>query len=306
MKRVLVTGGGGLLGYAVKALCPDAIFVTRRDCDLTHFENTRALFRETRPDCVLHLAAKGGGVKMNANHNADVFAANIQINTNVLSAASEAGVRRLISILSSCAFRVREDVPSTEDDLHEGAIFPGNLGHGYAKRMLDIQTRLISGQYGLEFSTLTPVTMYGPNDNWDLETGHVVASLIHKCWLAKSQNGDLEVWGSGNAVRQFVFSFDVARILLQEMKTFHGPETLIVEPGQAITIRKLAQEVAKALDFRGSLVFDSSKPEGQKFKVIRSRNFEKRYPDFKFTPIRQSIRETVDWFIAHAAPVSTP
>ncbi len=305
MKRVLVTGAGGLLGYAVRSLYPDAIFVTSRDCDLTSFENTRDLFRRIGPDCVLHLAAQGGGVKMNASSNADVFAANIQINTNVLSAASEAGVKRLISVLSSCAFRVREDAPCTEDDLHAGLPFPGNFGYAYAKRLLDIQTRLIEEQYGLHFSTLTPVTMYGPHDNWDLDTGHVAAALIHKCWLAKCQNKDLEVWGSGNAVRQFIFSFDVARILLEEMKTFHGPETLIMEPGQPISIRELAQEVAHAMDFRGSLVFDSAKPEGQKVKVIRSKNFAKRYPDFKFTPIQQGLKETADWFISHAAPIAT-
>ena len=297
--ELLVTGGGGLLGYALKKPRPGAVFLTRQDGDLTDPNQVRRLFETLKPKRVLHLAAEVGGVKRNAAENADLFTTNVLINTNVLTAAREEGVSRLISVLSSCVFQLYPDRPSTEDDLHVGLPFRGNLGYGYAKRMLDVQTQLLWEQYGCKFSTLTPVTMYGPNDNWDLEGGHVIGSLIHKCFLAKQLNKSFEVWGSGKAVRQFVFSSDVARILLQALDAFEGPGTVIVAPDSGIAIAELAKIIAQAMKFRGEIVFNTHRPEGERIKVIQSREFSHRFPDFTFTPLEEGIRVTVDWFLEH-------
>lgn len=294
--KILVTGGGGLLGHALKELCPEAVYVTRRDADLTDIRQTRSLFETVKPEQVLHLAAQVGGVKKNAVANADLFSVNAQINTNVLSTAKECRVSRLVSVLSSCAFNIYTDRASTEDDLHGGMPFHGNLGYGYAKRMIDIQTRLLWEQSACRFSSVTPVTMYGPHDNWDPESDHVLGALIHKCRAAKERGGPLEVWGSGNAVRQFVYSRDVAQLLLRALKFFNGPETVILAADRGITIRELAAAVARSMDFRGEIIFDRSKPEGQLLRVMESRHFSENFSDFKFTPFEQGLRETVAWF----------
>ena len=299
---MLVTGGGGLLGYALKQIAPNAAYLTRRDCDLTDLGQVKRLFARLAPERVIHLAAQVGGVKRNAEQNADLFTSNVLMNTNVLSAAQEHGVTRLISVLSSCVFPELPDRPATEHDVHAGMPFEGNLGYGYSKRMLDLHTTLLQMQHGCRYSTITPVTMYGPNDNWDLDGGHVVGSLIHKCFLAQSQGRPLEVWGSGAAIRQFVYSCDVARLLLHAVETYDGPETVIVTPDAGVTIRTLVECMTKVMRFDGQVVFDRQQHEGQLVKVIQSRTFAHRFPGFVFTSLEEGLKATVQWFIKKHAP----
>ncbi len=294
--EILVTGSGGLLGHAFKQICPDAVFVTRKDCDFTDREQTDRLFEALRPKRVIHLAARVGGVKINALKNSDFFEENLQINTNVLSAAQRYGVTRLISVLSGCAFQFQSDRPSTEEDLHEGLPFAGNLGYGYSKRILDVHTRLLWKQHGCEYSSISPAAMYGPNDNWDLDEGHVIGSLIHRCFLAKQQDKPLEVWGSGNAVRQFLYAGDAARILLEERNTFHGAETIITAPETTITIRELVTLIAQTMKFEGQIIFNRSKPEGELIRVMKSNRFYQFFPKFSFTPLEEGLKTTIDWF----------
>jgi GDP-L-fucose synthase len=294
--KILVTGGGGLLGYGLGKLCPEANFVTSRDFDLRDSAQVEALFDRYQPERVLHLAAHVGGVKKNALHNADLYTDNVLINTNVLNQAQKRGVKRLISVLSSCAYPHFDDRPSTENDLHTGLPFKGNLGYGMSKRLLDLQTHLLNEQYACQFSTITPMTMFGPNDDWDLEGGHVVASLIHKCFLAKQHGKALEVWGSGRAVRQFIYSYDVARILMGLLDQWESPQTLILAPDQGITIGDLAHTVARAFDFKGPVLFDTSKPEGQLKRSLQSNQAK----TFQYTPFEVALKETVQWFTQHS------
>jgi GDP-L-fucose synthase len=266
---------------------------------LTDVSQARALFDRLRPKRALHLAARVGGVKSNAAKNADLFALNSQINANVLSVANQYGVQRLVSVLSSCAFALYPERPSNEDDLHVGMPFEGNLGYGCSKRMLDVHTRLLWEQYGCQFSTVAPVTMFGPHDNFDLEDGHVIGALIHKMTIAKETDSPVEVWGSGNAVRQFVYAKDVARVLLAELDSFEGPETTIVAPDEGLPIRTLVEQIARAVRFEGPVKFDRTKPEGVAIKRVVSKRFESRYPGFAFTPMEAGLAETVDWFCRH-------
>lgn len=294
--KVLVTGSGGLLGYALRELLPGAAFVTRRDANLTELRSAQELFEKVRPEQVIHLAANVGGVKKNAACNADLFTENVQVNTNVLDTARKQGVSRLVAVLSSCAYATYADRPSTEEDLHMNLPFPGNMGYGFSKRMLDLHARLLHEQYGSRFSTLTPVTLYGPNDNFDLVEGHVVGSLIHKCYLAKQQKRPFEVWGSGRAVRQFVFSYDIARLLLRSLESFEGPETVIAAADHGISIQELANAIAQAMQFEGDIRFDATQPEGVLRRVIESVRFAKRFPGFTFTPLSEGLQKTVTWF----------
>ena len=296
---LLMTGGRGLLGSAVRRLCPDAVAVDTRDADLRDIGQVRRVFDRVKPRVVLHLAARVGGVKANAEHNAELFADNISINTNVLRVAQERGVSRLISVLSSCAFQLYADRPSTEEDLHVGMPFEGNLGYSCAKRMLDIHTRLLARQYGCRFSTIAPVTMYGPHDDFDLDGGHVIGALIHKCYLAQQEGRPLTVWGSGRAVRQFVFVDDVAAVLLRMLREERGPETTIIASDGGVTIRQLTELVARVMGFQGPVVYDTTKPEGVPVKRLTSTKDDPIVRCFPFTPMEVGVRKTVEWFLSH-------
>lgn len=296
--EILVTGGSGLLGNAVQKLLPGAFFADSKVCDLRDVGAVERLFETRRPAKVLHLAAVVGGVKSNAERNAEMFAQNVLINTNVLSTAQKHKVSRLVSVLSTCTFPP-SDRPCNEKDLHSGMPYEGNAGYGYSKRMLDVQTRLIAKDSGLRFSTVTPVTMFGPHDDWDPENGHVISALIRKCVAAKEEKSEFSVWGSGEAVRQFVYCEDVARVLVQELERFDGPGTMIVAPDRGITIQALAHRIAETVGFGGKIHFDRSKPEGQRVKVVESLCFGNRYPGFSFTPLEEGFRRTVAWFLEH-------
>lgn len=295
---LLVTGGTGLLGSAVLALRPDAVGLSQADGDLRDRSHTERLFNDIRPGQVLHLAALVGGIQANAARNGNFFEDNLLINTNVLATARRLRVPRLVTALSSCAFSFYPDRPTTEEDLHHGTPFDGNVGYATAKRMLDLHIRLASRDHGCNWTSLTPVSMYGPHDNFDLHNGHVIGSLIHRCWLAKREKTPLVVWGSGEAVRQFVFVKDVARLLVTALANQTMPETVIVAPDAGITIRVLAQLIAKAMQFNGPIHYDRTKPDGVPVKRLASRSFHSRFKEFQFTALEEGLQETVEWFEA--------
>lgn len=297
MKSIIVTGGDGMLGNALKAILPSAIFLTRTDCDLRDLYSVRKVFSELQPTSIIHLAAVVGGIKKNAEKNADLLTQNLQINTNVLSVAAELKCPRVLSLLSSCAYQTYPDKPSSEADLHINLPYHGNLGYGMSKRILDIQIALLSEQYGHTYSSLTPVTMYGPFDNFSLEDGHVVSSLIRKTVEAKDSHTPLYVWGSGEAVRQFIFVKDVAIIVLKVLNDYKNPQTKIIAPNSGISIRNLVEVITGAVGFNGPVIYDISKPEGQKFKTLESKFCPEYLKGFLFTSLEQGIKETVGWFI---------
>lgn len=296
---ILVTGGTGLLGYALREICPEAVFLSRKDGDLTELSEVRRLFNKHQPRNVIHLAAKVGGVKMNAEKNADMFSENILINTNVLKAAQESGVQKLVGLLSSCIFQNECVRPYTSADVHAGQPYFGHIGYASSKRMMDLQIHLLNKQYGAKYTTITPATLIGPNDNFNLDDSHVASALIQKCHTAKQTGTALEVWGSGRAVRQMMFSYDAARILLEVLKKYDDPDTLISVPDDGVTVKDLAETIARVLEFRGPIRFDTSKPEGQLIRVMDGSKFRKTFPDFKFTALDETIRKTYDWFLKH-------
>ena len=182
--------------------------------------------------------------------------------------------------------------------------YPGHAGYGYAKRMLDLQIHLLKEQYGCSFTSITPVTVIGPNDNWNYNESHVGGSLIHKCYLAQKNNTPMEVWGTGKALRQFVYSEDIARILLEVLENYNDPETLIIAPDEGTSIKTLAELIAKAFGFTGKIMFDTSKPEGELKRVLDGSKFKKLFPKFKFTPLETALKSTIDWFKEHYKEIS--
>lgn len=297
---LLVTGGTGLLGSAVRRIRPDAIFLSRADGDLRDRSVAHRLLAEIRPAQVLHLAGLVGGVKANAAQNSRFFEENALINTAVLSAARTLRIQRLVSLLSSCAFPLFSDRATTEDDLQSALPYDGNAGYGHAKRMLDIHTRLVAKEEGWKWTTLTPVTLYGPQDSFDPEGGHVVGSLIRRCWAAKTTGTPYVVWGSGRAVRQFAFVEDVANIAVDAVQRNLDATTTIIAPDAGITIQTLAETIASAMGYTGPIVFDRSQPEGVLIKRLHSMTFSTRFPDCRFTSLAAGLEKTVRWFLDYA------
>jgi GDP-L-fucose synthase len=303
---LLVTGGTGMLGRALRPLCPEAVFVSSRECDLRERRDVVKLFRDVRPSQVIHLAARVGGVKANAEGNVELLESNAAIDTAVLGVAGEYRVQRLIAVLSSCAFPLYDDRPSTESDLHAALPYRGNLGYGFAKRLLDVHVRLAARDKGLSWSTLAPVTMYGPHDRFDPETGHVIGALFHRCRHAKLTGRPLTVWGSGEAIRQFVFVNDVARLLVGMLAHEAMPDTVIVAPDEGMTIRGLVEAVARAMEYEGRIWYDTSQPEGVRVKRLQSERFQNTFPAFAFTKLEDGLQETARWFFSTTRQAAPP
>ena len=293
----LVTGSDGLVGSAVKALNPsEYFFATRKDADLMDSEQTMALFSRVKPQRVLHLAALVGGIGGNSLNSADYFMGNLRININTLEAARLNGVERLISFMSTCVFPDKVDYPLTPNTLHFGPPHPSNFGYAYAKRMLEVQTRAYRSQWGLKYSIAIPANIYGPNDNFSLKNGHVIPSLIHKMYKAKLVNSPIEVWGTGKSLREFVYSEDIARLAIWMLDNYDDPDPLILSNSEEFSIQSIVQTLANLMDFRGEIIFDSSKPDGQYRKPSDTKILKSLNPKFKFMTIEEGFGRTIDWF----------
>ena len=300
MGKLLITGGNGMVGHALRRLNPpDAVFVSRQDADLTRFDETLELFKTIRPEKVIHLAARVAGLAGNMSRLGDLYRDNVLINTNVLECARLVKVEKLLSLLSSCAYPVKIDQALKEESLHDGSPHPGNFAYSYAKRMLDVQSRAYRKEWECNFITAIPPNMYGPYDNWDLDEGHVISALIHKCYLANKNQKDMVVWGSGSPLREFVIADDIARLVLWALKNYEEENPINLSPGEEVRIKDLVELVVRKVGFKGKVVWDISKPDGQYRKPTDNTKLRKYLPDFQFTPIEEGIEETVQWFMAN-------
>ena len=296
--NVLVTGGSGFLGRRLKIVRPHWNYISSKDYDLTNTKSCQKMYEDARPDAVIHLAAKVGGIKENTTKQADFYYENTMINTNVLREAYVFGVKRVLSALSTCTFPdVVGSYPFTERDILSGPPADSNLSYGFAKRGLFIQSNSYRNQYGLNYSCFSPSNIYGPDDNFTLGECHVIPSLIHKCYLAKQNNHPLEVWGDGNSFREFIFSKDVGKISLWALDNYNDKTPLIISPSQEIKIKDLVNLIAELMNFKGKILFDTTKPFGQHRKPSDNSIFKSLYPNFNFTPIESGLKETIDWFI---------
>lgn len=298
--KTLVTGANGLVGSAIRDLEQEnTVFLTRDDVDLTDFNATITAFKLLKPDRIIHLAAVVGGLGGNMNHSGEFFRSNILINTNVLESARLCGVEKLISYMSTCVFPDKCTYPLNEKDLHNGPPHPSNFGYAYAKRMLEVQSSAYRKEWGCDFIVAIPANIYGPHDNWSLKDGHVVPSLIHKCYLAKQNRTPLVVWGSGRPLREFIFAEDIAKLSLWALDHYSEDSPVILSSGIETSIQELVATVVEKMDFRGDVIFDTDKPDGQFRKPSDTSKLRRYLPDFEFTPIDVGIERTVDWFVSH-------
>tara|TARA_Y100001958_G_C21196593_1_gene523851 strand:+ start:234 stop:1139 length:906 start_codon:yes stop_codon:yes gene_type:complete len=293
MKKVLITGGGGMVGSAMES----PLKLTRDYCDLLNRKQTNRFFSAVKPEGVIHCAGKVGGIGGNSNYKGQYFYENILINTNVIEAARQAGVQNLVSFLSTCVFPDKVKYPLTVDQVHQGDPHDSNYPYAYAKRMADIQIRAYREQYNINYTSIIPSNIYGPNDNFSLEHGHVMPMLIHKLYLAKKNKTDFVVWGSGKPLREFIYSKDIAKIAEWVLFNYKGTDPLIVSGDEEISIKDLVGILVDEFKFKGKVIFDKTKPDGQLRKPSDNSVIKELMPDFEYTPFEKGIKETVSWFI---------
>ena len=289
--KTLVTGGSGLVGSAIES----SFKPSSKQLNLMHVEDIIRYITLNKIDSIIHCAAKVGGIKANSENLGEFFYQNVTMNANLLHAAYECGVKKVVSFMSTCVFPDSAVYPLTPDQIHLGEPHPSNYAYAYAKRMLEVQSRAYREQYGCNFVTVIPCNIYGPHDNFSLEDGHVIPSLIHKCYLAKKNNTDFEIWGTGKAYREFIYSKDVAYISQWVLENYDEPTPLVLSPDEEISIATIAQEIAWRMGFEGNITYNGMR-EGQLKKPSDNQPLKNLIPDYKFVPIEVGLRRTIEWF----------
>ena len=291
---VLVTGGHGLLGSELQF----GIKPKKEELDILNYFDLCNFIEKNNIQSIIHAAAKVGGVKANTDYMFDFFSDNIQMGLNIMNACKKYKIKKTIYILSTCVFPMNSPLPLSEDYLHEGEPHYTNFGYAYAKRTLEVGSRSLKSQYGISSSCLIPCNLYGKNDNYDLENGHVIPSLIHKCYLSKINNVPFEIWGSGNAEREFLYVNDFSNIIEQIYENDISIDgAMIISPENVFTIKEVVELIAKKIKFNGKIIFNKIKPEGILRKDSDSSKFKKYFPDFKFTPLEDGLEKTIEFFL---------
>jgi len=309
---VLVTGGTGLVGCGIKEFVTSTsapaqlqqqnctwVFSGVDEYDLRDPKQTRALFEKVRPTHVIHLAARVGGLFANMKYKVEFYRENVLINDNVMECCKDFKVAKLVSFLSTCIFPDKTTYPIDETMLHNGAPHESNMGYAYAKRMIDVLSRCYRQEYGCNFTSVIPTNIFGPWDNYDLQSGHVIPALIHKCYNAKREGKPFVVLGSGRPLRQFVYSLDLAKLVCWVLLNYDSVEPIIlsVDPEDEVSIGDVAKMIAEAFDYSSALTFDASAADGQYRKTASNAKLRALLPGFQFTPINQAIAQSVKWFV---------
>ena len=302
-KRVAVTGGSGFLGRHVAAALAEqgsTVLVPRKaQYDLTCEADVERMYAELAPDIVIHLAAVVGGIGANRDSPGRFFFENVMLGALTMEWARRSGVEKFIGIGTICAYPRLAPVPFLERDLWNGYPEETNAPYGIAKKMLLVQGQAYRQEYGFNAIHLLPVNLYGPHDNFDPKTSHVIPALIRKCVDAVEAGApEVVCWGTGNATREFLFVEDCARAIVLATERYDDPEPVNLGAGFEIGIRDLAELIAEQTGFRGRLVFDRSKPDGQPRRMLDVSRAEKRFGFKATTDFRAGLRRTIDWYRA--------
>ena len=294
MGKILITGGTGLVGS--RFIGEDYIKIGSKDINLLNQNSIGDFLKNKEIEGVIHCAARVGGVKGNMTYPGEFTYENLKINTGIIEEARKAGIRKMISFSSTCVFPDKVEYPLTPSKIHLGPPHPSNYGYAYAKRMAEIQMQSYREQYGVNYFSVIPSNIYGPADNYNLEDGHVLPSIVHKFYLANTEGSDVTIWGSGNPLREFIFSEDVAKLTKILFDNYTGGTPVIISSGKEISIKKVVDIIAREFNFKGKIIWDLDKPEGQFRKPSDNSVIRSIAPDFEFTPIEEGIQKSVKWF----------
>ncbi|MFH1633602.1 MAG: GDP-L-fucose synthase [Chloroflexota bacterium] len=301
-RRVCVTGGAGFLGSFVQQTLRERgateIFVPHiEDYDLTRIEDIHRMLEDAKPDVIIHLAALAGGIGANRARPAEFFYTNLMMGVPLMHAAWERGVEKFVAIGTICAYPKFSPIPFKEENLWNGYPEETNAPYGLAKKMLLVQAQAYRQQYGFNAIYLLPVNLYGPRDNFNLETSHVIPALVRKMVEAQ-QRGDEQVvlWGDGSPTREFFYAGDAARGIVLSAERYNSSEPVNLGAGMEISIKDLAGLVARLTGFEGQLVWDTSKPNGQPRRALDV-SLARDYFGFEAQmPFEEGLRRTIEWF----------
>jgi len=311
-KRVLVTGGGGFLGRHVlrelERRGVAQVFAPRKaQFDLTRESDVRRAYETGRPQVVIHLAAVVGGIGANRESPGRFFFENVMMGAMVMEHARLAGVEKFVGIGTICAYPKLAPIPFLERDLWNGYPEETNAPYGIAKKMLLVQGHAYRQQYGLRAIHLLPVNLYGPHDNFDPASSHVIPALIRKSVEAVEGGArELVCWGTGNATREFLYVEDCAGAIVDATERYDGPEPVNIGAGFEISIRDLAELIAELVGFRGNLVFDRTKPDGQPRRSLDVSRARTAFGFTASTDFRQGLGRTIEWYKTHRAGQAVP
>ncbi len=301
-KKVAVTGGAGFLGsYLVAQLrregCAEVFVPRRRDYDLRELPAVRRMLADASPDIVIHAAGVVGGIGANSAHPAEFFYDNLMMGVQLLHESWKAGVTKFVAIGTICAYPKFTPVPFREEDLWNGYPEETNAPYGLAKKMLLVQSQAYREQYGFNSIFLLPVNLYGPGDNFDPGSSHVIPALIKKC-IEATQKGDEEivVWGDGSATREFLYVEDAAAGILLAAERYDGSEPVNLGSAFEISIKDLAGMIARLSGFQGRLVWDTTKPNGQPRRKLETSRAEKEFGFKARTTFEEGLRRTIEYY----------
>ena len=300
--RVLATGGAGFLGsYVADNLrrkgCKDIFIPRSKDYNLVENEAVIKLYRETKPDLVIHLAANVGGIGANRANPGLFFYNNLMMGVQMMEQGRIHGVQKFVAIGTICAYPKYAPIPFKEEDLWNGYPEETNAPYGLAKKMLLVQAQAYREQYSFNAIYLLPVNLYGPGDNFDLSSSHVIPALIKKCLDAvEKREKYIEVWGTGKATREFLYVEDAAEGIVLATEHYNGAEPVNLGAGSEISIGELVSLIVKLTGFRGEILWDDTKPDGQPRRLLDTTKAEKYFGFKAKMDLEEGLRKTIDWY----------
>lgn len=304
-KRVVVTGGAGFLGsFVVEQLqakgCRQVIVPRSRDYDLVHMDAVRRLYADANPDIVIHLAARVGGIGANQANPGRFFYDNLMMGSQLIEVGRQRAIEKFVAIGTICAYPKFAPIPFKEDDIWAGYPEETNAPYGLAKKMMLVQSQAYRQQYGFNSIILFPVNLYGPRDNFDLQTSHVIPALIRKCVEAKEgKTSEIVLWGDGTPTREFLYVEDAAEGILLAAEQYNHPQPLNLGTGEEIAIKALATMIAAEIGYEGRIRWDTTKPNGQPRRCLDVSRIKQAIGFQAKHALRDGLRKTIQWYHAN-------
>jgi len=301
-KKVLVTGGAGFLGQFVieklKKRGYGNVFIARsKDYDLVKMEAVRRLYRDSKPDVVIHLAAKVGGIGANRDNPGKFFYDNLMMGVQMMEIGKQVGIEKFVALGTICCYPKFTPVPFKEKDLWNGYPEETNAPYGLAKKMLLVQSQAYRQQYGFNSVFLMPVNLYGSGDNFDPKSSHVIPALIKKCFDAKKEGKDsVVIWGTGKATREFLYVEDCAEAIILATEKYNKPDPINIGAGFEISIKDLITLIAELTEFKGKIIWDTSKLDGQPRRSLSTSRAKKEFGFEAKTDFKEGLKKTIDWY----------